>query len=146
MTMPKINLDLIEKQLTPARFELVKGIVSTRGKNKGCLRASKPKVAKMTKFDAPDEVFGYRYDYATDEERKQAMTAYVWRMVAFAISPQRQHACMPVMCECELPGTGSERRKLAKMLDDEVVEVVVRTVPLTQQTGTLRWGRALGYF
>lgn len=143
MKMPKIDLETLERKLTPGRFAIVKGIVATRGENKGCLRASKPKLARMTRYD-DDSDWGYHYDYATEEERQQAYTAYVWRMVAFFVSPVRQHRCMPVMCDCELPGRGEERRKLAKTLDDAIVSVVIDSIPLKEQYGTLAWGRAFG--
>lgn len=145
MGMPKIDLETLKTKLPPQHYALVEGIVATRGKNKGCLRASKPPVPQMVRVDDPDAFFGYRYEYEDEAGQQAGMTAYVWRMVAFAISPNRQHSCMPVMCEIELPGSGADRRALAKMLDDEVVKVVVDMFPLRHQYGTMRWGYALGY-
>ena len=45
--MPKIDLEYLKTQLLPADLELVRGIVSTQGKNAGRLRASKPKVTML---------------------------------------------------------------------------------------------------
>lgn len=142
--MPEIKLESLH--LTAPQLDIAKGIISTRGENKGCLRASKPKTPRKVKFEDPNALFGYRYDYADEAGRKAGMTAYVWRMVAFFVSPVSQHRCMPVMCECDLPGTASERRKLAKDLDDLIVKLIVDSIPLTQQHGTLAWGRAYGMF
>lgn len=100
--------------------------------NKGCLRATKPKVT--------DAVSG--------------KAAYVWRMVAFTCSPIGAHQCMPVTADFDLPRRKPENeedrrrvydetRALSKELD-EFSKRIEATVPLNMRHGLLRWGRLLG--
>lgn len=78
-------------------------------------------------------------------------SAYVWRMVAFALSNNPQHHCMPVTADFDLPkekywGPGNYDARQTRCRElDVIVESVVRTVPVTRQAGTMRWARALGY-
>ena len=72
--MPSINLDALT--LDEAERSLAEKIIATKGKNKGCLRAAKPSNAG----DA----------------------AYVWRMVAFQVSPIPQHHCLPVCADFDI--------------------------------------------
>lgn len=95
------------------------------------LRASKPTVKKN--------------DPRTGE------AAYVWRMVAFQVSPNGKHQCMPVTADWDLsydmqdPQRFEKRRARAKELDALVDRIVMACVPLPRQHGVMRWGRALGY-
>lgn len=139
--MPRINLDELKRVMSPEDYALVVGIVNSRT---GELRASKPAVPNMVKVaDPTDAIRGYRWEYANDADAAKGKTAYIWRQVAFAISPIRQHQCMPVTDIFDLPGDYDSRRALAKVLD-EVADVVVKTVPVTQWHGVIRWGNALG--
>lgn len=108
--MPSIDLT----GLTPDEFELAKGILSRRDDRQGRLRVSRP-------------------------EAESGETQYIWRMVAFSISPRRLHHCMPVMAYCYLPGsTAKENREIADRLD-EIVDKITDRVPLEHQHGLLRW-------
>jgi len=76
--------------------------------------------------------------------------AYVWRMVAFQVSPKPIHHCMPMTADFALPdtywhgeGAGDRRRARLKELN-AIVDAVVDAVPRTQWHGVRRWGRALG--
>ena len=97
--MPEISLSTVFESLKdePIAILVVANIVAARGKNKGKLRSSKPK-----------------FDYAkkNDEDELKAMSAYVWRMVAFYCSPKGQHHCMPVMANYDIP----EPKKDGKIL------------------------------
>lgn len=140
--MPKIDLEALEAKLTAEEFGIVKGIVNTKT---GELRASKPSLPKKVKV-ASDNAYGYTYEYKDAADATKGMTAYVWRMVAFSISPVAQHQCMPCMAFCDLPGTASREERIAlEKRMDALAEVVVRSVPITHQHGTLRWAKALGY-
>lgn len=130
--MPKINLEQLEGMLTSEQFELVKGIVAKQGKNKGCLRAAKPKVT----FN--EDCFG-----EVEPDAKEGKTAYVWRMVAFYASPLSQHHCMPCTADWSLPGSYQERYALTKELD-KLVEVVLSTIPKENLHGLRRWGQVFG--
>jgi hypothetical protein len=66
-------------------------------------------------------------------------------MVAFYVSPNPQHQCMPWGADFDLPTkyiltTGKELRKPL----DELVDKIVDTIPVLSQSGTMRWGKALG--
>lgn len=77
---------------------------------------------------------------------------YVWRMVAFSVSPRAQHHCMPVCADFALfddMASGykamdfRERAAYRKSLDD-IADVIVNAVPKSQWYGVARWGRAFG--
>ena len=96
------------------------------------IRATKPKVSK----DKPDT--GY--------------AAYVWRMVAFQVSPNGQHHCMPVTANFDLPAydengqwSAAISREMEKKMD-LLVDCIVNCVPRHQHYGLHRWGRALDRF
>lgn len=140
--MPVINLDTLRGDLSPEDLELVQGIIATRGANKGRLRASKPDLPK--KVEKVGGMFGTYFDYADEAGAKAGKIAYLWRHVAFGASPISQHQCMPCLDFCDLPHLPSdERRALEKHLID-LASQVLATIPLKQQYGTVRWGRALG--
>lgn len=136
--MPQIDLNKLGEILTASEFELAQGIVSTRGKNKGCLRASKPKVEM--------HVSG-KDKYGLDEYQPdpiQGKTAFLWRHVAFSISPLSPHHCMPVMDFCDLPGHyGPEMRELEKELMN-LADKIIKTVDVSQWHGVKRWGQVFG--
>ena len=94
--------------------------------NKGALRASKP---------------------ISDGESK-----YVWRHVAFSVSPNAKHQCMPMSADFDLPeqywdreveNYHEKRRARIKELD-LIVDAMVKAVPPSQWYGVSRWRRALG--
>lgn len=121
-TMPRINIDSIAFRSEYER-ELVGKIIATKGANKGRLRASKP---------------------------GKGNAAYVWRMVAFQISPISAHHCMPVCADfdIEVPDCLTDstdryhfRRNLANKLSN-LVDRIVNTVPATEWHGIRRWSTA----
>ena len=125
-SFPFINLESLKEILSAENYLLAEAIVTTQGRNKGCLRSNKPK--------------------------ENPKAAYVWRMVAFQISPSSHHHCMPVCADFDLyEALPKEEQKydkvhlLAKQLDKEVVDPITNTVPKEQWHGIMRWGRALGY-
>ena len=71
---------------------------------------------------------------------------YVWRLIAFSLSPRPSHMCIPTTHDFgmwdQYPDW-DERTARTKELD-KVVAAIVNTVPLTQQPGTMRWARAFG--
>lgn len=104
-------------------FESLKG----RG---GRLRTTKPQIDKS--------------------DAKTGDAAYVWRWVAFQISAKPAHHCMPVMAEFDLvfdmadPLRHEKRRKRGDELTELANRIVNACVPLRNQHGIMRWGRALG--
>jgi len=128
---PKIDLAKLEGLLSTEDFKVVKGIVATRGKNKGCLRKSKPTV---TRTDVGFDNEGHHlWNIQGGKE------AYVWRMVAFYTGVRPE---MPVTAFYDL-GPYTEIKELMEHLDN-VVEVVLDSIPPRELRGAIRWGRALG--
>jgi len=132
MNMPIIPLD----HLTAEERELANGIVATQGKNKGKLRSGKPKIEYIIV-----EKNGRKYRYPNDKTGK---TAYIWRMVAFHVSPVPQHQCLPIMANMDLPGNYDESVALAKQMDI-IVNKIVDAMPRKEWQGINRWARAIGY-
>lgn len=138
MKQPSINPEALRGQTievphhgTLSIEEIATRISTVRGGER-LLRASKPKVTEALPITG--------------------MAAYIWRMVAFTASPLSHHHCMPVTADFDLPVTASEsqarydeRYALAKLLDG-VADEILKTIPLDQHHGTMRWGRALGAF
>lgn len=142
--MPIIDMESLERRLAPAQFEIAKGIVG-KGQNANRLRASKPKVNKHIVTRKEDGRRFYEPDAGEGE------TAYVWRMVAFLVSPDPRHHCMPVCASFDLPydwnlpeeARWQMRGDLTKALD-WVVEQIVDCIPKEQWYGVQRWGQAFG--
>jgi len=87
--MPKIPVGHLSRD----ERKLVAGIIASRGKNAGRLRASKPGSCPAVQ--------------------------YVWRMVAFYTSPKRRHSHFPVMAEYWL-GEDDNRDDLDRVVDKVV--------------------------
>lgn len=131
MNMPIIPLD----HLTAEERELAQGIVATQGKNKGRLRSGKPKIEyNIIERD------GRKLRYPTEKTGK---TAYIWRMVAFHVSPICQHQCLPIMASMDLPCNYDESVVMAKELD-VIVNKIVDAMPRKEWQGIRRWANALG--
>ena len=81
--------------------------------------------------------------YASKPKNATGDARYLWRMVAFGISPVPAHQHLPVMAEFDLPGDFDERRERAKELDD-LAKRVESSIPVEQRHSTLMWGRMLG--
>ena len=76
--------------------------------------------------------------------------AYVWRMLAFYLSPERRHQCIPTTADFDLPAYGDDgrwssaaAREMAKELDS-LVDAILNEIPKTEWHGVQRWGRAFG--
>jgi len=129
--MPKLNLEAAG--LTPQEYELAKGIIATRGKNKGALRASKPKVERTDL--GPESPGSYYHKWQIEGGE----TAYIWRMVAFYISPKHQHQCMPCTADFDLEASNYQDRMAKAKELDAIVDKIVDTVPKAQWHGVRRW-------
>ena len=68
---------------------------------------------------------------------------YVWRMVAFVVSPRPEHHCMPMMADCYIDGDYATRKRRRVELD-EIVDRIVDVVPVHDWHGTQRWARVWG--
>lgn len=99
-------------------------------KKDGTLRASKPK--------------------SKTETMRMGCAIYIWRMVAFALSRRPQHQMMPSTADFWIPAYNAEGkwsyREVRKITDalKPLEDAIVKSVPVRQQAGTMRWGRAFG--
>ena len=139
MRMPKLDINKVPEQYRA----LVKPIIASRGPNKGCLRASKPKVPRKVEMPNKDAAFGYSLQHATREAALLGESSYLWRMVAFFISPHHQHSCMPCTASFDMEGTYADRRERCEELDI-IANLITEQVRPSQRHGLIRWGRALG--
>jgi hypothetical protein len=131
-TMPFIHPALF----TAEERELVAGIVASQGKNKGRLRASKPKL--QWEIYEKDGRKLRRPTLATGS------VAYLWRMVAFAVSPIYKHHCLPFMADWDLPYSyGTDEYRALKSKLDALAEKVERTIRPEERHGTNRWLHAI---
>jgi hypothetical protein len=118
--MPFINIESL--QVSEDDMKIV-NLIHVNGR----LKSSKPKMSKKH-----------------SDEMLVGMAAYVWRMVVFSLSMKREHQCMPVTADFDIPIRNyTERRELTKKLD-VLADAVINTVPPTQWYGVHRWARALG--
>ena len=83
--------------------------------------------------------------FASKPTKASGDAKYLWRMVAFGISPHGRHQCIPVTADFDLDGDFDARRLRAKELDD-LSDRIEKAVSVFERYGTLRWGRALGMF
>jgi phenylpropionate dioxygenase-like ring-hydroxylating dioxygenase large terminal subunit len=65
---------------------------------------------------------------------KDGIAAYVWRHVAFTISPISQHHCMPVTSYFWLPSGHYDTKEL-----DALVNKIVNEVPKGAWHGVAKW-------
>lgn len=111
----------------------------------------------LNKFDAGTDVWNYATGISTTRKgvnrlraskpkvQDNGYTEYVWRMVAFSVSPVRAHQCMPVTADFAMKGLSfDERRAVTKYLDT-IADEIVNSIPKSQWVGVHTWGRALGY-
>lgn len=138
MKMPKI--DLSKCNLTSEEYKLCQGIINSRT---GELRASKPPVPRMVQSKEVDQYGIHNYDYANETDADQGRTAYIWRMVAFMVSPISAHHCMPCTADFDVPGHYDERREEAKRLD-LIVDKIVDSISPREWHGVARWAGLIG--
>jgi hypothetical protein len=136
-TLPKIDLASID--LSAEERQIAERIL-----NKGELRASKPTI-RYSIVERTREIGGKSFTGKYREpDEIGGKAAYVWRNVAFSVSPIGKHQCLPVTADFDLPENDyHKRRALAKELD-KLVDKIVAAVPKSQWHGIRRWSRAFG--
>ena len=89
--------------------------------------------------------------YKSKPTKASGEAKYVWRMLAFYMSTNRQHQCMPVTADFDLETydengkwSANLAHKKAKELD-EVVNNVLKTIPNNNLPGLKRWKKAFCY-
>jgi hypothetical protein len=129
MNMPKLNMNAIDyNNLSQEEVTILNMII----KKDGSLKAAKPKAKK---HDDPDTM---------------GKAQYVWRMVCFTVSPKRQHQCMPVTANFDLPAydeNGKWSCAVSRIMEkklDKLVDFIVSYIPKTEWHSIHRWGRAFG--
>jgi hypothetical protein len=110
MNMPRIDMQALWRKLSAEDMAIVRRVVRDWK-----LRSSRPKI----------------HDSA---ESRYAI--YVWRMVAFQISPNVQHHCIPTTCFWYLPKNTS---KAVMQRLDSIVDAICDTVPNEEWWGIRAW-------
>ena len=129
MAMPKVDRTKLNTIIADFTQE-EKDIVSLVVKKNDFVRATKPKV--------------------DDADPATGKAAYVWRMVAFMVSTNPKHHCMPCTADFDLPAFNNEYKwkcELAQPMAKElkrVEDAILSAIPKTQWAGAIRWGRAFG--
>lgn len=121
-TMPRIDMRRLHNELDPEIYQLVTRIVDQKSWR---LRRTRPRICKNI-----DGTLTHHCACAT----------YIWRMVAFTVSPVQSHQCMPIAAYYYLPKSIGhlEVRELVKKLDI-IVDQVIDVVPCTEWHGVIRW-------
>lgn len=86
---------------------------------------------------------GVRVLRASKPQKATGEQKYMWRMVAFYMSRNPVHHCMPVCASFDLEGSFDDRRateKRLKIIEDEIVNAQ----PKENQFGLRRWANAFG--
>lgn len=154
--MPQVKLEPYKDQLESMKYDWTnpvtneqssinawdacQNIVASQGKNKGRLRASKPKAERKVIIR---NRYGYSREYY-DQSLLESATQQIWRYLAFAVSPHGQHQCLPMGADFDTPFDMSvdESRRFAKWCD-EVTDVIRHQYSAKEQPGLMRWGRAI---
>lgn len=136
-TMPRINLDAID--LTTDERAIAERIL-----NAGRLRASKPAIKYEVRMEPMygkpgNPIRPHRYPDAIGGK-----AAYVWRMVAFTVSPKPAHHCMPCTADFDLPEEDCHARRAMTKELDVLVDRIVASVPKSEWHGITRWGQVFG--
>jgi hypothetical protein len=111
--MPRIDLRLLHQVLEPDDYRIVRRICDPKT---WCVKRTRPKIF--------------------DNDAESRYVSYVWRMVAFTVSPIHDHHCLPVTAYFYLPKDAD--KELVQRLD-ALVDKVTSTVPKDQWYGILRW-------
>ena len=100
--------------------------------------------------------------FAKPRNVAQGCANYVWRMLCFDLVGWGKHACIPVCADFDLeetytesrggrirynqPGYDEQERGIKELRDnmDSLVQRFESNIPVEQQAGVMRWGRALG--
>jgi len=128
--MPTVNLELLDGDA----LEYARRIT----KKDGTLRASKPPM-RYTLVPHPWGGMMRQYDL------QDASAAYIWRYVAFYVSPNPKHQCIPTLADLDLPfDEPSEADAYIKNVLNPIIDAIVDAVPVSQWHGVRRWGQAFG--
>ena len=77
------------------------------------------------------------------DDMRSGCAAYIWRMVAFYVSPKPRHHCMPITAEFDIPLSYKQRNAKIKELD-AIVDAIVDAVAVKDWHGVKRWGQVYG--
>lgn len=131
MTMPSVNLTQLNA-VSENWDDEAKTILNIVVKKNGQIRATKPKVDESK--------------YVTGK------AAYVWRMVAFLVSPNPVHQCMPMNADFDLPAydkDGKWHYPIAHKMGEDlkyIEDAIVNAVPKDQWHSVHRWAKAFGKY
>ena len=138
------TIDQLTAGLAGEELAIISACFAKRGKGMGTLRASKP-------FKTSDCIEGKQ------NAGFKGKVNYVWRMLCFDFLPCHPHCCMPITADWDMhasfprvpygqPGWGEQQAEKKAMREglDALIKRAESNLPLTAQSGVIRWGRALG--
>lgn len=120
-------------------------ILNVITKNGKGFRKSKPTI----KY----QVVQYQGRPFRENDLKDSVIAYCWRMYAFYTQSSHPYVCMPVMAEFDFPGgydsscSREDKRTAHDQLRkqcNETVDRLLDLLPKSEWKGVIRWGQALG--
>ncbi len=125
-------IDLAAIDLTAEERQIAERIL-----NKGALRASKPTI-KWSTVERTKEIGGQSFTGKYREpDEIGGKAAYVWRNVAFTVSPIGKHHCMPITADFDLPENDYKKRRAMALELDQLVNKIVAAVPKNQWRGSV---------
>lgn len=125
--------------------DFVKGIISSRGANKGRIRLSRPDLGEFI-IEEQHSSFTRRFK---ESNAAKGCIAYVWRDVVFVVG-EGQHQCLPMTSDFYLPYfvfPKETRMEIKNQLCRElhaVCDRITAKIPKEQWNGVRRWARAMG--
>ncbi len=133
MKMPVIDISAIE--LDELEYSLIQRILGRENR----LRSVKPEI------DYSIVTIEKRYGEIVHQKRirqpdyEGGCAAYLWRMVAFSVSPISQHKCFPATAHFDLPGESEDDRRILAKEMDKLADKIVNSVKVTEWHGVQRW-------
>lgn len=88
--------------------------------------------------------------YRTKPKNATGEAKYVWRMLAYYISTNRQYQCMPTTADFDLEALDENGKWSARVAQEQskeldvFVENILKTIPSDKLPGILRWRKAFG--
>ncbi|MCS7317297.1 MAG: hypothetical protein NZZ41_03120 [Candidatus Dojkabacteria bacterium] len=87
-------------------------------------------------------------------QKDNPVAYYIWRMCVFNVSTNYQHHSIPVCADLYITekhyglysGNTPYEKKMSLLKElNEVVDIIVNSIPKEKWYGVMRWGKALGY-
>lgn len=148
MAMPILNAEQFSKEkiqlsnldMSITEYEIVQGIIVSRGKNKNRIRTSRPEIKSFTVEENSRQFY--------ENDAKDGCIAYIWREIVFCVGTG-QHQCLPTTSQFYLPyfiwdkSTRFEKRNLLMKELSAISDRILNTIPKSEWQGIKRWASVL---